>query len=193
MAAAPPPANKRWMWIVGGVAVLAVAGWLGVRSVDIGKLTTAGTSRNEPMGLTVLERDGQLLIEWNRQSSVIAGAAKGNLEIVDGGLPRTVALAAADLARGRFTYERRTGDIQVRLSVESDGKRAEEASRYLGSTPQRADSGELEALKQKRSDLEAEISRLKEDNDRQASRIQQLERTLRILQARLGLEAGKQP
>jgi uncharacterized protein YciI len=45
----------------------------------------------------------------------------------------------------------------------------------------------LKALQQRRDQLEADVARLKQSNDQQALRIQQLERTLKILQTRPGI------
>jgi hypothetical protein len=52
------------------------------------------------------------------------------------------------------------------------------------------DTSELAAIKAKRDELEAEVERLRTENGKQTERIQQLERTLRILQARLGIDTG---
>ena len=69
---------------------------------------------------------------------------------------------------------------------EPDGKKVQEASRFLGPAPPKANDDELKALQQRKDELEAEVARLKQSNDDQAQRIQQLERTLKILQTRQG-------
>jgi phage shock protein A len=69
---------------------------------------------------------------------------------------------------------------------EPDGAKVQEASRFLGPPPAKANDDELKTLQQRRDDLEAEIGRLKQSNAQQAERIQQLERTLKILQTRQG-------
>ena len=66
----------------------------------------------------------------------------------------------------------------------------QEASRFLGPPPSQANAEELKTLQQRRDELEAEVARLKQSNDQQAQRIQQLERTLKILQTRPGLTSG---
>jgi septal ring factor EnvC (AmiA/AmiB activator) len=73
------------------------------------------------------------------------------------------------------------------MSVEaSSGSKVQEASRFLGPPPSKGNADELKALEQKRDELDAEVTRLKQANDQQAQRIQQLERTLKILQTRPG-------
>ena len=62
----------------------------------------------------------------------------------------------------------------------------QEASRFLGPAPSQGNAEELKTLQQRRDELQAEVDRLKQSNDQQAQRIQQLERTLKILQTRPG-------
>jgi proteasome lid subunit RPN8/RPN11 len=172
--------GKKWLWLVAALIIIAGLAVTGTRFV------TSGPT-NQAMMLSVLEREGQLDIEWNRQSAPIFKAVRGTLEIADGPQTRTIPLKPADLALGKFSYKRDTGDIQVRMMVESpDGQKAEEASRFLGSPPHKANDDELKTLQKRKDELDAEIQRLKQSNDQQAQRIQQLERTLKILQTRPG-------
>jgi len=176
-----PPARRRvnWPWlVVGGVAILAL-GLLAFRYF-------ATPSGPEPIFLSVTEREGQLLIEWNPASKPIAAGVRGSLAIVDGKQTRTVPLTLVDLTRGNFSYQRDTGDIEVRMTVETkSGEKVEEASRFLGTAPVKADADEIKTLQQQRDELEAETARLKQENAAQTERIRQLEVTLRILQTRL--------
>jgi hypothetical protein len=146
----------------------------------------------EPLSLSVIERDGQLQINWNHASQSIAGATAGTLEIVDGGEKRSIPLNRTELAQGSLTYMRRSGDVEVRLAVNtSGGGRMEEASRFLGTPPEGVDASEMDAMKVERDALQDEVTRLRAQSGQQAARIQQLERTLVILQSRLGITAGR--
>jgi TolA-binding protein len=117
----------------------------------------------------------------------VSKAVSGTLQIADGPANRTIPLQPRDLAMGKFTYQPDTGDVQVRMLVdEPDGKRVQEASRFLGPQPSSGNAEELKSLQQRRDELQAEVERLKQSNDQQAQRIQQLERTLKILQTRQG-------
>jgi hypothetical protein len=190
-ASAPEPAEsaglaksrsaKKWYWLAAAVIVIAALAVAGARYLS-------ARPANETITLSVLERDGQLDIEWNRTAAPVAKAVRGTLEIVDGPQTRTIPLAPPQLALGKFSYSRDSGDIQVRMSVEAaNGSKVQEASRFLGPPPSKKDAEELKALQQRRDELEAEIARLKQSNDQQAQRIQQLERTLKILQTRPGV------
>ena len=67
----------------------------------------------------------------------------------------------------------------------------EEASRFLGTAPEAVDANELDTLKVERDALQDEVTRLRGQAFQQGQRIQQLERTLVILQSRLGITAGR--
>ena len=146
----------------------------------------------EPLALSVMERAGQLQIQWNHASQNIVGATGGSLEIVDGPDRRSIPMSRKELAEGSFTYARRSGDVQVRLTVNaSGGQRMEEASRFVGTAPAAVDASELDTLRVERDALQDEVTRLRGQAGQQAARIQQLERTLVILQNRLGITAGR--
>jgi proteasome lid subunit RPN8/RPN11 len=181
-ALAPPTSrHRKWPWLVAwGLAVLLMTG-LGLRYYLTPTIT-------EPIGLSILEREGQLQIQWDPTAGPVKRAVRGSLEIVDGTQARTVPLSSQNLAGGRFTYQRVGGDVQVRMTVEaSNGTKSQPvASQFLGPPPVKANDDEMNALETRRADLEAEIAKLHSQNTAQAARIQQLERTLRILQTRLG-------
>ena len=175
-----PPRKRsvmKWFGLAAALIVVAALGAGGARYWST-------TSANATIGLSLLERDGQLDIEWKPVSK----ALHGQLEITDGPQTRTISLAPPELALGKFSYKRETGDVQVRMSVEGpEGSKLQEGSRFLGPPPAKADNEELKTLQQRRDELEAEVTRLKQSNDQQAQRIQQLERTLKILQTRPGV------
>ena len=172
--------GKKWIWLAAVLIIIAVMVAAGARYLSL-------PIPNESMALSVLEREGQLNIEWNPSAAPISKAVRGTLEIADGTKSQTIPLAPADLAQGKFAYKRASGDIQVRMSVEApNGTKLQEASRFLGPPPSAQNADELKALEQRRDELDAEVARLKQSNDQQAQRIQQLERTLKILQTRPG-------
>ncbi|HLH38405.1 MAG TPA: hypothetical protein VKX39_04595 [Bryobacteraceae bacterium] len=181
------PRRRNWLWLVGWAAVLVVAALLGLRY-------WMENSAPEPISLSLLEHDGQLLIEWNRSAKPVMKAVSGSLAIADGAQTETVSLNREQLAAGRFTYLRKTGTVEVRMTVQdAGGVKAQEESRYLGRAPEAPQSAqELHELEKRRDELEAEVQRLRQENNTQAARIQQLERLLRVLQTRLGIDSGKQ-
>lgn len=175
----PVPSPKRkWPWLVGWAVLVIVAALFGLRYWMFQPVT-------EPISLAVLEREGQLRIEWNHSARPVTAAVRGTLVINDGSNTQTFALSPRELTLGNFTYERKTGDVEVRMSVEdSDGGKVQEASRFLGQAPVKVDQNELSDLQKKRDELEAEVKRLTQVGYAQQEKIQQLQRTLQIMQAR---------
>ena len=186
--------KSRWMWLtLWAVLVLAAAGGAAYYWMPW-PLHWPQTAR-ESLSLAVAEHEGQLAIQWNPAAKAVRTAARGSLEIIDGADTRTIALQPVELAAGRSTYVRKSGDVQVRMTLEdSDGGRTEEASRFLGRPPAAVvGKQDLLDLQKQRDDLQSEVSQLRRQNEEQATRIQTLDRTLRILQTRLGItDQGKQ-
>ncbi len=181
----PNTARKVPWTIIGIVAAALVIAVFGLRF--FGPQLQA-----EPLSLAVIERDGQLQIQWNHASQGIANSSGGALEIVDGQDKRDIPMNRSELAQGSYTYVRHSGDVQIRLIVDaSGGKRIEEASRFLGTAPAAVDASELDTLKVERDALQDEVTRLRAQSAQQAARLQQLDRTILILQSRLGITAGR--
>ena len=174
----PPPPKKKWLWLAGWVALVLIVVVLGLRYWTV-------RPASEPISLAVIEREGQLRIEWNHAARPVNEAVRGILVINDGTNTQTFALSHRELTLGSFTYERKTGDVDVRMSVEdSEGAKVQEASRFVGQAPVRSDPNEVMDLKQKRDELQAEVDRLTRENSRQDEKIRELQRTVEIMQAR---------
>ncbi len=173
-----PSSKKRWPWLMGWAVLVILAAVFGLRYWML-------RPAQEPIALSVLEHDGQLRIEWNHTARPVTAAVHGTLVINDGRNTQTFALTPRELTAGNYTYARKTGDVEVRMSVEdADGGKVQEASRFLGQAPVKTDPNEMGELKKKRDDLEAEVERLTRQNRAQEDKIQQLQRTVQIMQAR---------
>ena len=183
-----PKSSNGLLWVLGIIALLmvGVAGVLGYRYFNPAPAV-------EPLQLSVLEHEGQLQIAWNHMAHSIAAAPKGKVEIVDGTSSRTVPLTPTDLARGSLTYVRNGGDVRVRLTVDQpDGSAVAEESRFLGAPPApKQDPNQTPEVQEQSDQLQQENRRLRTQNQQQADRIQQLERTMVILRARLGIDQDK--
>jgi hypothetical protein len=171
------PRRRKWPWLIVWGLVMVALTVIGLRYFLV-------SSGPEPISLSVLERDGQLQIGWNHTARPVTAAARGTLEISDGGARKLISLTTEDLAKGNFTYQRRTSDVEVRMTVEDQGgEKTQEASRFIGKTGD-GDSGRDQESRRDR--MEAENERLKKENAAQAQRIQQLETTIKIMQTRSG-------
>jgi hypothetical protein len=181
-----PNTGRKIPWAIIGVVVAALL-------AAVAGLKYLGPQLNqEPLSLGMIEQNGQLQIQWNRGSRSILNATGGTLEILDGQDKRDIHINRSELAQGSFTYARQSGDVQVRLTVDgSGGQPMVEASRFLGAAPAQGDTNEAGKMKAERDALQDEVTRLRLQSGQQAARIQQLERTLVILQSRLGITAGR--
>jgi hypothetical protein len=179
---APPRGNRRWPW------VLAIAGVLIAVVAVLGFRNYFAPLPPEPMALVLVEDAGQLQVSWNPGSRPVGKAVRGYLEIVDGGESYTAPLDRPLLDAGKYVYVRRTGEVEVRLVMEDlDGTLTTEATKFLGRPPEAPQSEELDALRTERDALQAEMEGLREQNAGQAARIRELQRTLTILETRLGI------
>jgi hypothetical protein len=174
------PKKSKWPWLVAWAAMIVVLIVFGWRYYAL-------RADTEPISLSVLEHEGQLQIGWNHSARPVVSAVRGTVEIADGNETKRVALTPADLQKGSLTYQRHSGDVEVRLIVEEDGgEKVQEASRFLGRAPETHEEAPVKALETKRDGLDAENNRLRQQNAAQAQRIQQLERIVKIMQARQG-------
>ncbi|HEY6339847.1 MAG TPA: hypothetical protein VIY49_00015 [Bryobacteraceae bacterium] len=192
-SAKPAPRRARlvrrrlvWVWLAVWVLAVGGLGWASVRLVQ-------GNPAPQRLGLDLLDKDGQLRIEWNRNVRPVVKAVRGWLYIADGEDSSTVDLNPQDLGRGTFVYERKSGSVEVRLRMENAVRRTEEeASRFLGTAPlKKPDPEELKLSEQQRQALEAEGARLQAEKAVQARRIAELEAAMRVLQARVALAEGR--
>lgn len=179
-----PPPKAKWPWLTAWGAAVAIAIVVAVRYFIM-------TPTADPLDLSVIERNGALQIEWNHAAKAVTTAVRGSLSITDGPTPHTVALTPADLQRGNYAYQRTSDDVEVRMRVENSSGSSSESkpATFLAAIPSKAVSDDkVKALEQQRDELQAEIDRLKNENAEQADRIVQLERNLKVLQARLGIQ-----
>jgi proteasome lid subunit RPN8/RPN11 len=180
---APPPRFK-WAWLAGWGLAVAVAAFFALRYFVF-------TQAPEPLDLSVIERNGQLQIQWNRDAKAVTSAVRGSLIVTDGQTPHSIPLTPQDLGRGSFSYQRTSDDVEVRMNVQNSGgeKSESKTTTFLAAAPAKpADEEEIKTLQRERDELQAEVDRLKGANAQQADRILQLERNLKVLQTRLGIQ-----
>ena len=145
-----PPPKRKWPWLVGWAVLVILAAVFGLRYWML-------KPAQEPISLAVVEHDGELRIEWNHAARPVTAAVHGTLVINDGSNTQTYALSPRELTSGNYMYQRKTGDVEVRMSVEdSEGAKVQEASRFLGQPPVKIDPNEVSDLEKKRQQLETD-------------------------------------
>jgi hypothetical protein len=132
------------------------------------------------VGLTILDDNGQLKIQWDRNAPAVRNALEGTLEITDGNTaPRAVRLDGAHLATGAFSYVRESERVDVALiASEPSGQQVKEQTSFLGKLP--AQKGTVEAPEVPRkggSDAER-ADKLQKDLNFQSYKVRKLEKDL---------------
>jgi proteasome lid subunit RPN8/RPN11 len=159
-----PNATRR-NWGIGGLAaaVLCVA--------VVMFLPNQAPTRQEPapMWVHVSDAGNQLTITWNRSSPTVANARTAEILITDGDQQTArVPLDKESLSRGTISYVRHSGNVEVRMRVQSQADRfLEEVVRFIGPeiapppapiVPVKRDEPDPEVLRMK-----AEMERLKKE------------------------------
>ena len=132
-----------------------------------------------PLGLTTLDREGQLQIVWDRNSPAVRSASDAVLEIIDGGpLPKAIQLDTAHLHAGSFTYARTSEKVDVLLIVhQKDGPDLHEVTSFLGKMPDRKVEDSDDQLRQ--------AARIKADLNSQAAKTKKLEQEVKSMREEL--------
>jgi proteasome lid subunit RPN8/RPN11 len=89
------------------------------------------------VGLRLVGSTEQMSIEWNTTTDVVRRAQSASLEVDDGGNVQLVPIDVAALRSGRVTYIRQSGNVNVRLTIHTDGGEVGERAYFLGPAPVR--------------------------------------------------------
>jgi proteasome lid subunit RPN8/RPN11 len=128
----PPkkPAQLRTPWLIASI----VLGGLGV-GVLAGAFHIGGSSpSHRSLDLRATDQGGQLHIEWDRSAEPIISARKGSILIQDGARKLETPLSEELLQHGTLSYQRKTGDVEIRLQVYGDdpAEPTQESTRLIG-------------------------------------------------------------
>jgi hypothetical protein len=185
--AEPALSGKRsWRWIALPMAALLAIGWLYLARDRTPEPVLT------PIEMTVTDHDGQLVVEWDHSQPALQGVRAGEISISDGGNKVGVPLTAAEAQAGSFTFERKSGDVQVLLRLEGPGKPLSAFARFLGEPPPlretergtAKDSAELDVLRKENAELRGEVFRAKAQSDQAAT-------VIRVLRERVDAAESK--
>jgi proteasome lid subunit RPN8/RPN11 len=130
------------------------------------------------LALAVSDDNGQLKIQWDRNTQAVRNAREATLEVSDGGAASlSVRLDRAHLSSGGFTYGRQAERVDVTLVVaESDGRVVKEQTSFLGGLPTPGGAGNADAQR---------AEKLQKDLEFQAAKTRKLEKDLKDMQEQL--------
>jgi len=172
--------KRSWRWIALPVAALVAIGWLYMAR------TRAPEPAEIPIEMTITDRGGQLVVEWDHSRPELLRVRAGEISVTDAGGKVSIALTAAEVQAGSFTWTRKSGDVRISLRFDGAGKPLGASAHFLGAPPpqqrpERAaepDSAELDRLRKENIELRGEIDRAK-------ARADQAETAVRVLRERL--------
>lgn len=149
----------------------------------VASLTREAASHSAPaagLGLTATDAAGQLQIRWNPAAPGIRKGTGALLMIVDGGgAPQAKGLDLALLQSGAFVYGRRSGKVEITLTVhQRGGAEARESTAFQGPDPAPGGSPREQELVER-------TTRLQTDLDKQAARTRKLEKTIEDMKRRM--------
>jgi proteasome lid subunit RPN8/RPN11 len=178
-----PPAKRVSRWFV---AVLAIAISLAVaaaayqtRHLWLPGLMAIRPAPELSVGLSAMDRDGQLQIQWDANSPTVSQAANAVLEIDDGLVPWEVQLDSRHLKAGTFTYARQTERVDIKLAIHlPGGQQAHGATSFLGRLPERKPPPEDPEIRKQRDALATEGAQLKSDLAAEVARTKKLAKSL---------------
>ncbi|MGP0075808.1 MAG: hypothetical protein ACLPWF_28160 [Bryobacteraceae bacterium] len=92
----------------------------------------AAPSNEHSLGLSVISRQHQLEIRWNRASAAIATSDRAVMNITDDGITEVVPFDQTQLRDGYVAYTPKTNDVSIRLEVSGkDGATTSESIRSV--------------------------------------------------------------
>ncbi len=132
------PENK-WLsrpntWLVVAAAAGIVFGALGAKWL-VTRASGPPSAAVTPADMTVMDRNGQLLIDWDHGAARMANVRGGQLAITDGDATARFPLDANDARNGSFTWARRTGDVRIALRLDTGAKPLAAFARFVGEQP----------------------------------------------------------
>ena len=163
------------------VVAVALAG-AGYQTRDLWLPRLMAALRTAPelsVGLSAIDNEGQLLIQWDGNSPTVRQAANATLEIDDGLVPWEVQLDARHLRAGTFFYSRQSERIDVKLAIHlPGGQQAHGATSFLGRLPERKPPPEDPEIRKQRDALAEQAAKLKTDLAAEVARTRKLARSL---------------
>ncbi|MGE5647041.1 MAG: hypothetical protein ACM336_14740 [Acidobacteriota bacterium] len=117
----------KWRQLAVALVLVFVAVAITARSIEAGRTAP-------PMGLRAADSGGgQLLITWDGSARPVLESRGAVLRIVDGANRMRIDLTRRALIRGRVSYARQSGRVDVSLIVfGGTARRVEEMVSYLG-------------------------------------------------------------
>jgi hypothetical protein len=154
-------APRGWLWLLPVILALIVAGFL-IKERYLAR-------GNQPFSFRVFDAGQTVQIEWNQNAAPVRNAHLGVIDIKDSGETKRYPLADDELHAGKMSYVRRSGDLELRMTVYPVGSTSvQEFAHFLDPGPVAPPAlppppAEVQQLRQERDRLQTQVQQLKED------------------------------
>jgi proteasome lid subunit RPN8/RPN11 len=184
-----PAASHRWIWVLAiGVGLGFGAAGFQTRQAWLPRVMAAvnpapPTPLPPPtLGLNAVDHEGQLQINWDRNSRALLEARDAMLEITEGTAAQAIQLDSAHLRAGSFTYARQAEKVDVKLIVhQANAPDVREVTSFLGKLPDPKPPVEDPEIQKQRDELAKQAAKLKLDLNWQAMKTKKLEKDLQSM------------
>ena len=128
--------RMKWVIVAALLAIVLVGGYFGYQAMR-SPAGEAAKPADSSLALKVERNAGQLLLTWNRASTLISSATRATLSITDGDHKEDVDLDLGQLRSGSVFYSPMTNDVSFRLEISDvkNGKSLAESVRVLAGRP----------------------------------------------------------
>jgi proteasome lid subunit RPN8/RPN11 len=167
---------------VGLAALLLVAPFFGLPMLTPAQEETT-------IGFSVMEADGRLLVQWNKNARPVLEADGGTIWITDGDITRQIRLTPDDLRTSTLSYGRQTGAVHFRLSLDRKGVAHSEIADFIGDPPPAFAAAQADAAA--RNELQAEIARLRTEFEKETARNKEMRKAIANLERRLAARRSR--
>jgi hypothetical protein len=172
------PRYLRWLWAIPTLLAMVLAGML------IKPQHSAPVSQG--ISLRIQGNGPALQIKWDPNSTSVRDAKRAEIEIQDGSQPSHFQLAGAQLSSGELTWQRRTGDVQVQMTVyPAGGTAVRESARLVIATvsaPPPTPQPDTHA---------EELKKLNQELREERARSDKLKNMVKILENRLEIDTSR--
>ena len=108
----------RWVWIPVAIIFTLAGVFLGLQVArTMSPAENIAKESDYRLALEVTRTEDNLTVRWSREAPVVRAAARGTLEIEDGGFSKSVDLDYANLESGSIIYRNSSDTVRFRLVV----------------------------------------------------------------------------
>jgi hypothetical protein len=178
------PSSSPWRVLAVAAALLLFA----IALFAVPKLRNPTSPAAAP-SLHLVDADGQLRIEWDKDHPTVQSADGATVFIHDAGPNTPIELDQKATRSGSLTYLRLSEDVRVRLVLQRDGQPvSQELARYVGPPLPKAGARALSRARDNRQRYLLEAQNLREQLKKEMERTRQLEKAVRNLETQIQKE-----